>query len=410
MRLSNHGCAGILMAMGLAASVVACGGAMSSAPSGTPGPSGYAAAPSGGGGAPTGGAAHETASAGAIEAPSAPPPPAPPSDAPATTTVAHAAPKVATAKAPSGGATPMPIAGPAIGGLLTAGVWDDAKNFDFFLGFTHRSASRGDDFAIFGDDELTTAREHAAQARGRKRALDVALVFDTTGSMGDELSYVQREFEGISRRLHERLPEVQPRWSLVVYRDRGDEYVTRTFGFTGDTQSFRRTLAAQSAGGGGDYPEAVLEGLRATHDLPWQRGEGVAKVAFWVADAPTHSQEGPAFGVAVRALAERGVHLYPIAASGADDLTEYEMRSAAVMTGGRYLFLTDDSGVGNSHAEPHIPCYSVTRLDRALVRVLESEVNGTHVPVAREDVIRTTGSPRPDGTCTLANGDLVAAF
>jgi len=112
----------------------------------------------------------------------------------------------------------------------------------------------------------------------------------------------------------------------------------------------------------------------------------------------------------VRALRDQNVHLYPIAASGADDLTEYEMRSAAVMTGGRYVFLTDDSGVGGGHAEPHIPCYAVTRLDRAIVRVLETEVSGAPIPVAREDVLRTTGNPRPDGTCKLASGELVAAF
>ena len=30
---------------------------------------------------------------------------------------------------------------------------------------------------------------------------------------------------------------------------------------------------------------------------------------------------------------------------------------------GRYLFLTDDSGIGNDHEEPRVPCYRVERLD-----------------------------------------------
>lgn len=404
MRFSKQGCA-VVLAMGFAASVVACGGSMHEA----------ARAPSG---APSGGASIASSPADAPssvaevagEVASAPPPPAP--FTPSSPAEASAPAAKVTAAADTGRAAgSMPIAAPhSIGGILTAGVWDDAKNFDFFLGFSHRVATRSDDLAIFTDDELATAHEAAMRPHGRKQALDVALVFDTTGSMGDELSYVQREFEAITRRLHERLPEVQPRWSLVVYRDRGDEYVTRSFAFTGDTATFRRTLAAQSAGGGGDYPEAVLEGLRATSALPWQKSDGTAKVAFWVADAPTHAQEGAAFGKAVRALRDQNVHLYPIAASGADDLTEYEMRSAAVMTGGRYVFLTDDSGVGGGHAEPHIPCYAVTRLDRAIVRVLETEVSGAPIPVAREDVLRTTGNPRPDGTCKLASGELVAAF
>ena len=44
------------------------------------------------------------------------------------------------------------------------------------------------------------------------------------------------------------------RVALVVYRDEGDEYVTRRFEFTGDLASLRRQLGAQQASGGGDLP------------------------------------------------------------------------------------------------------------------------------------------------------------
>ena len=50
------------------------------------------------------------------------------------------------------------------------------------------------------------------------------------------------------------------------------------------------------------------------------------------------------------------------------------MRSAAQLTGGRYLFLTDDSGVGGEHKEPNIPCYFVTRLDHAILRMVDIEM------------------------------------
>ena len=75
------------------------------------------------------------------------------------------------------------------------------------------------------------------------------------------------------------------------------------------------------------------------------------------------------------------------------------MRTAAQMTGGRYIFLTDDSGIGNSHAEPAIPCYHVTKFDGALVRMVESEMSGTHVQPKAEEIIRTVGNPQ-NGQCT----------
>ena len=38
------------------------------------------------------------------------------------------------------------------------------------------------------------------------------------------------------------------------------------------------------------------------------------------------------------------------------------MRAMAAATQSRYLFLTDDSGIGNPHAPPAIDCYRVTKL------------------------------------------------
>ena len=40
----------------------------------------------------------------------------------------------------------------------------------------------------------------------------------------------------------------------------------------------------------------------------------------------------------------------------------------AVMTGGKYVFLTDDSGVGNSHEEPDISGYTVEKLNDLMVQ------------------------------------------
>src|SRR5579872_3900390 len=64
------------------------------------------------------------------------------------------------------------------------------------------------------------------------RQLDLALVIDATGSMGDELEYLKVEFDHIAAEVHERFPNVSQRYGLVLYRDQGDEYVTRSFDLT----------------------------------------------------------------------------------------------------------------------------------------------------------------------------------
>ncbi len=86
------------------------------------------------------------------------------------------------------------------------------------------------------------------------------------------------------------------------------------------------------------------------------------------------------------------------------------MRSTAQLTGGRYLFLTDDSGVGGAHKAPEIPCYYVTKLESALVRVSSMEISGTYIPPATADVIRVSGNPAANGTCATDGGQSVEIF
>jgi hypothetical protein len=234
-------------------------------------------------------------------------------------------------------------------------------------------------------------------------------VIDTTGSMGDEIDYLQAELGAISKSIQASYPNASQRWSLVVYRDQGDDYVVRTFDFDANVDHFRTNLAAQSVDGGGDFPEAPEAAFAEVVKLSWRSDADTARLAFWVADAPHHEESAQKLAAALRATRELDVHVYPVASSGVDELTELTMRSAAQLTGGRYLFLTDDSGVGGAHKEPTIPCYFVTRLDKAIVRMVDVEMSGTYHEPAASDVLRTGGNVQ-DGACTLASGAMVAAF
>ncbi|MCI0684737.1 MAG: VWA domain-containing protein [Gemmataceae bacterium] len=228
----------------------------------------------------------------------------------------------------------------------------------------------------------------AAQAR-LPRNLDLAIVLDTTGSMGDELDFLKGEIRGISKVIHDRFPEVQQRFALVVYRDDRDDYVSRIFDFK-SLEAFHQNLSAQRSGGGGDFPEAVHRGLEDANQLTW-RSQDTARVLFWVADAPPHAQHMNRTMAAAGALRKQGITIYPMACSGYDDGCELTMRSAAMLTGGQFLFLTDDSGVGASHAEPKIPYYHVEHLEKLMVRMIAGELAGQRIEANPAEVIRTVG-------------------
>ncbi|MBS2013082.1 MAG: VWA domain-containing protein [Deltaproteobacteria bacterium] len=288
-------------------------------------------------------------------------------------------------------------------GTLTAGVWDDTLNFDFFKKYYDATTPSE---RIFPWAEHEAAKLRAAQSP--KQLLDVGVVFDTTGSMGDELRYLQTEMDSIASTINGKFPGAQPRFGLVVYRDKNDAYTTQTYDFS-DLATFKARLNEQGAAGGGDIPEAVPEGLAAGVALSWRSDPSVARLMFFVADAPQHAGEEGKVRSALEGAVQKGVKIFPVAASGTSPSAELTMRSAAQYTGGRYIFLTDDSGVGNPHAEPHIPCYNVTRLDKAIVRMAESEMAGTRIEPASGEVIRTVGDPK-DGKCTMKDSSQVVLY
>ncbi|MDA0283105.1 MAG: VWA domain-containing protein [Planctomycetota bacterium] len=205
--------------------------------------------------------------------------------------------------------------------------------------------------------------------------LDLALVIDTTGSMGDELEYLKQEISRIVARTEQLFPNVRQRFALILYRDDGDRYVTRNFDFTDSLTEFQRTLSAQHAGGGGDYPEAMHAALEQASELSWQ-DRNTARMVFLVGDAPPHGRHLQRTFDAVQKLRQRDVAIFPIAGSGTRDEAEFTLRTAAFLTMGKYLFLTDHSGIGLPHAAPHAPSYNVEWLSSVMLRMIASELTG----------------------------------
>lgn len=223
----------------------------------------------------------------------------------------------------------------------------------------------------------------------RVRALDIVLVMDTTGSMGDELSYLTAEMADILTGVSRSHGGLDVRTGLVFYRDLGDDYTVRSYPFTGAPRAIARTLAHQQAQGGGDLPEAMHTALAEANAYPWR--EYAVKILLLVADAPPHRADIPAAWSAGLEARRRNIQVVSVAASGVEDDAQYLMRAISAATQGRYVFITDDSGIGNAHAEPTVDCYVVTRLNGLLSRVISSLVTGQRAEAAPEEIERRVG-------------------
>lgn len=203
-------------------------------------------------------------------------------------------------------------------------------------------------------------------------AMDLLFMVDATGSMCDELEYLKAEIANVVGRVASVGTNGSIRASVNFYRDRGDDYIVRSFPFTEDLRTVQEQIDKQYCDGGGDYPEAVHSALEsAINDHRWSSAAS-ARLLFLVLDAPPHrnGQIPSQIRSLVRTAAENGIRIIPVASSGVDKETEFILRSFGIMTGGTYLFLTDHSGIGNNHLEPTIGEYEVEYLNELLVKVI----------------------------------------
>ena len=218
------------------------------------------------------------------------------------------------------------------------------------------------------------------QNEAKKDIIELMFVVDVTGSMGDELSFLNNEISDVVSRVAAQHANAQIHLALLFYRDYSDKEIFKYHDFVDVTDAeglaaVKAAIAAQKATGGGDYAEAVEDTLAMATEKQWSDG-ATTKIIFQVLDAPPHGKASNKENMhaAVMAAAEKGIRVCPVICSGADTLTEYVMRQAAIYTGGTFVFVTDDSGIGNPHYDPNLPNVTVEALNSLMVRL----INGYH--------------------------------
>ncbi len=143
--------------------------------------------------------------------------------------------------------------------------------------------------AIFAAPAPALDKSEKTTPKAAKPRMEVCFVLDTTGSMSGLIEGAKQKIWSIANEMVSAKPAPELRLGLVAYRDRGDEYVVKSFDLTNDIDAVYANLRGFSAGGGGDTPESVNEALNeAVTKMSWCADRSVLKIIFLVGDAPPH--------------------------------------------------------------------------------------------------------------------------
>lgn len=119
--------------------------------------------------------------------------------------------------------------------------------------------------------------------------VDLCFVIDTTGSMGGFIEAAKQQLLDTMRRLSAD-NDIDLQVGLVEYRDHPPQdtsFVTRVYPLTANLQQMQKHINKLKADGGGDFPEAVYDGVvDAALKMKWRTHS--CRFILLVGDAPPH--------------------------------------------------------------------------------------------------------------------------
>jgi Mg-chelatase subunit ChlD len=182
--------------------------------------------------------------------------------------------------------------------------------------------------------------------RNEINAVDLAFVVDTTGSMGGLIAAAQRQMVKMLQELTQ-AAQINLWLGVVEYRDHPpqDKLLTRVYDFTDDMEKAQKTIMGLSANGGGDAPEAVLDGIKdACKKLAWWKHS--RRILVLVGDAPPHGlgkpddtfKEGCPCGETIASVTRRAEEKHiTVYALGLNAGVAESFSEISYLTGGKYF-------------------------------------------------------------------------
>jgi TolB-like protein len=211
--------------------------------------------------------------------------------------------------------------------------------------------------------------------------IDILFILDTTGSMGEEISRLKNTIEIINMNIVSIPTKPKVRFGMVLYKDKGEEYLTKVIPLTGDLDEFRTELDKVEATGGGDEPEDLQSALSdAIKKIKWDNN-GI-RLSFIITDAPPHIDYGQKYTYvnAAHDARQAGIKIFTVGTGGLDINGEYVLRQLSQYTYAKYIFLTyGERGESEGGAEGSVSHHTganfqTDKLESIIIRFAKEEL------------------------------------
>ncbi len=172
---------------------------------------------------------------------------------------------------------------------------------------------------------------------------DVVLLVDTTGSMGGAIANVKTNLHAVITNVKASQPSAQ--FAVASYRDEGDgaELFQVAQNLTADEPSVQAGVDSLAAGGGGDLPEAWINGLFQVSTGAIAYRPGSSRIVVLVGDAPSHDPSaGHSLADATAALGTASTRVVAVDIAALDSTGQ---ATAVVTATGGSLVPVDADGV-----------------------------------------------------------------
>jgi hypothetical protein len=145
-----------------------------------------------------------------------------------------------------------------------------------------------------------------------KVGFDVVFLMDATNSMDFVIDPTKKQLAALVEAIRKLVPNA--RVGLVLYKDKGEDFLVRKSDLTFHLEKLRSFIGNIQAGGGGDYEEAVMDGLKAaTQQMNWRKY--AHRVIVLVPSSPPHASEQQQIEEFIRGFHANGgiVHVLDLA-------------------------------------------------------------------------------------------------